>query len=155
MDQAPPQPSQASSHFQIEPVSGATLFDQETRRRDTLARRGRCLTGCRELDDQVLLGGFERGCVVGVSAEEEDVGLLVSMTIPGAVSIGTWFANQTRPDRAADRGEAVRRQPWDWTRPGTAGYGHHDALCRRAAADFAGHVQGTACGAGPRTWKGE
>lgn len=78
MDQAPPQPSQASSHFQLEPVSGATLFEQETRRRDALARRGRCLTGCSELDDQVLLGGFERGCVVGVSAEEEDVGLLVS-----------------------------------------------------------------------------
>lgn len=80
MEQAPPQPSQISSHFQIEPVSGATLFEQETRRRDALARRGRCLTGCRELDDQVLLGGFERGCVVGISAEDEDVGLLVSTT---------------------------------------------------------------------------
>ncbi|KAI7779593.1 hypothetical protein LA080_000705 [Diaporthe eres] len=79
MDQAPPPPSQASSHFQLEPVSGATLFEQETRRRDALARRGRCLTGCSELDDQVLLGGFERGCVVGVSAEEEDVGLLIGL----------------------------------------------------------------------------
>lgn len=79
MDEAPPQPSQASSHFHLEPVSGATLFEQETRRRDALARRGRCLTGCRELDEQVLLGGFERGCVVGVSAEDEDVGLLVSI----------------------------------------------------------------------------
>ncbi|KAK7715290.1 hypothetical protein SLS64_003989 [Diaporthe eres] len=79
MDQAPPHPSQASSHFQLEPVSGATLFEQETSRRDELARRGRCLTGCSELDDQVLLGGFERGCVAGVSAEEEDVGLLVSI----------------------------------------------------------------------------
>lgn len=79
MDQAPPQPSQASSHFQLQPVSGATLFEQETRRRDALAKRGRCLTGCSELDDQVLLGGFERGCVVGISAEEDDVGLLVSV----------------------------------------------------------------------------
>lgn len=79
MDGAPPQPSQASSHFHLEPVSGATLFEQETRRRDALARRGRCLTGCRELDEQVLLGGFERGCVVGISAEEEDVGLVVSI----------------------------------------------------------------------------
>lgn len=78
MDQVPPQPSQASSHFQLEPVSGVILFEQETQRRDALARRGKCLTGCRELDEQVLLGGFERGCVVGVSAEEEDVGLLVS-----------------------------------------------------------------------------
>lgn len=79
MDQAPPQPSQSSSHFQLEPVSGATLLEQETRRRDALARRGRCLTGCSELDDQVLPGGFERGCVVGISAEEDDVGLLVSV----------------------------------------------------------------------------
>jgi hypothetical protein len=78
MAQAPAQASQTNSHFQIEPVSGAILFEQETRRRDALARRDRCLTGCRELDDQVLLGGFERGCVVGISAEEEDVGLLVS-----------------------------------------------------------------------------
>lgn len=82
MEQAPPQPSQASSHYQIEPVSGATLFEQETRRRVELVRRGRCLTGCCELDDQVLLGGFERGCVVGISAEEEDVGLLVSTEFP-------------------------------------------------------------------------
>lgn len=79
MEQAPPQPSQTSSHFQIEPVSGATLFEEETRRRDALARRGRCLTGCRELDDQVLLGGFERGCVVGISAEEEDVALSIGL----------------------------------------------------------------------------
>ncbi|POS71057.1 hypothetical protein DHEL01_v210550 [Diaporthe helianthi] len=78
-EHAPPQPSQTSSHFQIEPVSGATLFEQETRRRDALARRGRCLTGCLELDDQVLLGGFERGCVVGISAEDEDVGLLIGL----------------------------------------------------------------------------
>lgn len=89
MDQVPPQPSQASSHFQLEPVSGATLFEQETRRRDALARRGRCLTGCCELDDQVLVGGFERGCVVGVSAEEDDVGLLVSTFASCAVPCGT------------------------------------------------------------------
>jgi hypothetical protein len=36
------------------------------------------VTGCRELDEYVLLGGFERGSVVGVSAEDEDVGMLVS-----------------------------------------------------------------------------
>lgn len=111
MDQAlPPQPSQASSHFQLEPVSGATLFEQETRRRDALARRGRCVTGCRELDEQVLLGGFERGCVVGVSAEEEDVGLLVSEHRLPTRHLWDVVANQTCPDRAPDRGEAVRRQ---------------------------------------------
>jgi hypothetical protein len=60
-------------------VSGATLFEQERRRRDGLKERGNCLTGCRELDHEVLLGGFERGCVVGLSAEEEEVGLLVSL----------------------------------------------------------------------------
>lgn len=75
---AAPLPSQASSHFPLEPVSGATLFDQEKRRKDGLKKRGNCLTGCRELDHEVLLGGFERGCVVGISAEEEEVGLVVS-----------------------------------------------------------------------------
>lgn len=78
----PPPPSQASSHSPLDPVSGATLFEQETRRRDGLRRRGNCLAGCRELDHEVLLGGFERGCVVGLSAEEEEVGLLVSLGCP-------------------------------------------------------------------------
>lgn len=76
---AAPLLSQASSHSPLDPVSGATLFEQERRRRDGLKERGNCLTGCRELDHEVLLGGFERGCVVGLSAEEEEVGLLVSL----------------------------------------------------------------------------
>ena len=77
-DTAAPLLSQASSHSPLEPVSGVTLFYQEARRRDGLRRRGNCLTGCHELDHEVLLGGFERGCVVGISAEEEELGLLVS-----------------------------------------------------------------------------
>jgi hypothetical protein len=35
------------------------------------------------LDDYVLLGGFERGSVVGVSAEEEEVGMVVSFVFFG------------------------------------------------------------------------
>ncbi|PSR74409.1 hypothetical protein BD289DRAFT_457399 [Coniella lustricola] len=57
-----------------EPISGTALFETETRRRDALwdQGRGNFSTGCRELDTSVLggSGGFERGCVVGVSAEE-------------------------------------------------------------------------------------
>lgn len=71
-------PSQASSHFPLEPISASVLAEAERKRRDALGELGRCSTGCAELDDHVLLGGgFERGCVVGLSAEEEDVGVLV------------------------------------------------------------------------------
>jgi len=63
-----------------EPVSGATLFSLEVERRHNLSQRGTMSTGCAEIDNAVLLsGGFERGCVVGVSAEEADFGLLVSL----------------------------------------------------------------------------
>lgn len=70
--------SQANSHFPIEPLPASLLLDQELARRKRLATKGNLLTGCRELDEYVLLGGFERGSVVGVSAEEEEMGLLVS-----------------------------------------------------------------------------
>jgi hypothetical protein len=72
------QPSQASSHFPLEPISGSTLFELEVARREELRRQGTLRTGCKEIDEQVLVHGFERGCVVGVSAEEVDTGLLVS-----------------------------------------------------------------------------
>jgi hypothetical protein len=73
-----PPPSQASSHFPLEPIPASVLAEAERKRRDALDELGRCSTGCAELDDHVLLGGgFERGCVVGLSAEEEDVGVLV------------------------------------------------------------------------------
>ncbi|KAI1392074.1 uncharacterized protein F4822DRAFT_389558 [Hypoxylon trugodes] len=71
-------PSQSSSHFPLlEPVSGATLFELEVarRRRNT----GKLRIGCKEVDDAVLLGGFERGAVVGVSSEVGDVGLVVGL----------------------------------------------------------------------------
>lgn len=66
--------SSTSQHLPVlEPVSGKVLFEQECRRRDALwgpRGKGRLGTGCREVDEEVLAGGgFERGCVVGVSAE--------------------------------------------------------------------------------------
>ncbi|KAI1472506.1 uncharacterized protein F4812DRAFT_454319 [Daldinia caldariorum] len=64
----------------LEPVSGVTLYEMESARREGLNRRGRVLkTGCAEVDDAVLLGGLERGCVVGVSAEDVEFGLLVGL----------------------------------------------------------------------------
>ncbi len=70
--------SQASSHFPLEPVRGDTLFALEVERKRRLRSRGNVLTGCPELDEYVLLGGLQRGCVVGISAEQEEMGLLVS-----------------------------------------------------------------------------
>jgi hypothetical protein len=70
--------SQTSSHFGLDPVPGSVLHKLEVTRRDGLVRRGNLMTGCSELDDVVLLGGFERGCVVGISSEDEEAGLLVS-----------------------------------------------------------------------------
>lgn len=71
---APPAPT-------LVPVSGAALFAQERARRKSLHRKGAISTGCLEIDDALLLGGgFERGCVVGVSAEDVDFGVLVSVS---------------------------------------------------------------------------
>ncbi|EEU47343.1 uncharacterized protein NECHADRAFT_35701 [Fusarium vanettenii 77-13-4] len=67
--------SQASSHFALDPIPASVLADKEARRRDAAVELGYCLTGCAVLDDDVLLGGFERGSVVGVSAEDEEMGL--------------------------------------------------------------------------------
>lgn len=74
----PPPTSQTSSHFSLEPVSAAVLIEVETARRDAIKALGGCKTGIADLDEYVLLGGLERGCVVGMSAEEEEMGLLVS-----------------------------------------------------------------------------
>lgn len=73
------QASQASSHYPLEPVTGSTLFGLESAWRQSLGSRGTLRTGCREVDEQVLVDGFERGAVVGVSAEEIDTGLLVGV----------------------------------------------------------------------------
>lgn len=68
----------ATPRLSIQPLPASLLLDQELARKASLSARGNLRTGCSELDDYVLLGGFERGSVVGVSAEEEEVALLVS-----------------------------------------------------------------------------
>ncbi|KAI2467846.1 hypothetical protein F4781DRAFT_400390 [Annulohypoxylon bovei var. microspora] len=85
-----PAASQDSSHFPLlEPVSGATLFELETARRGGLRHRGDLKTGSAEIDEKVLLGGFERGQVVGVSAEEAEFGVLVGLhTVAHATVFG-------------------------------------------------------------------
>ncbi|KAK0703489.1 hypothetical protein B0T26DRAFT_629238, partial [Lasiosphaeria miniovina] len=77
----------------LEPVPASILLEKAVERKDSLRRRGNILTGCSELDEYVLLGGFERGSVVGVSAEDDEIGLLIGLqtvarllarTAPGA-----------------------------------------------------------------------
>lgn len=65
--------------LEIEPVSAAVLASLEHERRDKVRRKGNCGVGCREVDEKVLMGGLERGVVVGVSSETspEDFGLRV------------------------------------------------------------------------------
>lgn len=65
--------------LEIEPVSAAVLASLEYERRDRVRRKGNCGVGCREVDERVLMGGLERGVVVGVSSETspEDFGLRV------------------------------------------------------------------------------
>lgn len=74
--------SSEASSFELEPTSGAVMLDQEMRHREEAWARGNIFTGCEEFDNHVLLGGFERGRVVGLSAEGETFGLLVR--IPAA-----------------------------------------------------------------------
>ncbi|KAI0172665.1 hypothetical protein GGR52DRAFT_591167 [Hypoxylon sp. FL1284] len=75
-----PPGSQPDPHFPLqEPISGATLYELEVARRERVRRRGRIRTGCVEIDDAVLQGGFERGSVVGISAEDGDFGLLLGL----------------------------------------------------------------------------
>ncbi|KAM7184685.1 hypothetical protein V8F33_012843 [Rhypophila sp. PSN 637] len=63
------------------PVPASVLVDGELARRRArfTPRTGNILTGCQEIDEYVLLGGFERGSVVGVSSEDDEVGLLIGL----------------------------------------------------------------------------
>lgn len=70
--------SQTSSHFPLEPISADILAENEAKRRAGAKALGLLNTGCTDLDGYVLFGGLERGCVVGMSAEDEAMGLLVS-----------------------------------------------------------------------------
>jgi hypothetical protein len=111
----PPRPSQAAppSHFPIAQLSASSLLDQELARKEALAGKGNLMTGCGELDGYVLLGGFERGSVVGVSAEEEEVGLAVSLFFVSLVLFGvlTWDSLVFRRWRICWL-LSRRREPW-------------------------------------------
>ncbi|KAG5921882.1 hypothetical protein E4U61_006113 [Claviceps capensis] len=66
----------------LPPLPAHILAAQEVRRRNALRERGPCRSGCGDLDTHVLRGGgFERGCVVGVSAEEEGVGMALGLQV--------------------------------------------------------------------------
>ena len=65
--------------FPVRPIPASSLALAEIRRRDEIQKLGYCQVGCSEIDGYVLLGGLDRGCVVGISSEEEDdFGLVVS-----------------------------------------------------------------------------
>ncbi|TLD22039.1 hypothetical protein PspLS_07893 [Pyricularia sp. CBS 133598] len=97
--EAPPDASQASSHFPLDPVSGQVLFRREAARRDLLWQRQNCLSGCRELDVEALSGGFERGCVVGVSSELEDFGLLLGLQVVARMLVSDALESSLGRDR--------------------------------------------------------
>lgn len=59
------------------PVSGLGLLEQERRNRESLQHKKPFITGCSEIDEQVLGKGFEAGTVFGVSAEDDEFGMLV------------------------------------------------------------------------------
>lgn len=71
MDRPQPKP------FPLAPVAASILAERETERRNHLRQLGYFKTACSEIDDYVLLGGLERGHVVGLSAEEESFGVAV------------------------------------------------------------------------------
>ncbi|KAL7923374.1 hypothetical protein ACQKWADRAFT_289437 [Trichoderma austrokoningii] len=68
---------------QPRPVSATVLASAEKQRRDLVTGLGPCRSGCEDLDSHVLLaGGFERGSVVGISAEDEDgVGVMLGLQV--------------------------------------------------------------------------
>ncbi|KAL7802417.1 hypothetical protein V8C44DRAFT_344949 [Trichoderma aethiopicum] len=75
-------PQQPGQPPRPKPVSAAALARTEKQRRDLVRSLGPCPSGCGDLDGYVLLGGLERGSVVGISAEEEDaVGVTLGLQI--------------------------------------------------------------------------
>lgn len=79
MDEIPLPISQASSHLALEPVVASAVLNGERERRISNQKLGACRTGCDDIDGYVLMGGLERGAVVGLSSEREDeFGLVVS-----------------------------------------------------------------------------
>ncbi|QPC58582.1 hypothetical protein HYE67_000813 [Fusarium culmorum] len=75
MNSPQPPPPQASPHFPLEPIPASVLARKEANRRDAVALLGSYKTGCAVVDENVLLGGFDRASIVGVSAEDEELGV--------------------------------------------------------------------------------
>ncbi|KAI3340870.1 hypothetical protein F4824DRAFT_356022 [Ustulina deusta] len=111
-------PSSGGTAPGLTPVLGATLFKQEIERRKKLHGRGVMPTGCSEIDDALLLGGgFERGCVIGVSAEEVDFGVLLGLqTIARALV----FEDRPNGSLTPSGGEGKQRATIITTLPVTA-----------------------------------
>jgi len=61
------------------PILASDLLAIEEKQRMRFSARGdRFMIGCAEIDDYLLRGGFERGTIVGISAEAGE-GRLVSV----------------------------------------------------------------------------
>ncbi|KAL7913540.1 hypothetical protein GGI35DRAFT_213541 [Trichoderma velutinum] len=74
--------SQVPNSSQPRLVSASALASIEKQRRDFVRSLGPCPSGCEDLDQYVLLGGFERGSVIGISAEDEDgVGVMLGLQV--------------------------------------------------------------------------
>ncbi|XEV03846.1 hypothetical protein FSHL1_009133 [Fusarium sambucinum] len=90
MNSSQPPPSQANSHFPLEPIPASVLAEKEAHRRDAVALLGSCKTGCVVVDEDVLLGGFDRASIVGVSAEDEELGVQLGLqTLAHSLCEGT------------------------------------------------------------------
>ncbi|CAG7563350.1 unnamed protein product [Fusarium equiseti] len=79
MDSFQPSHSRESSHFLVDPISASILAEKEAHRRNAAVLLRTCKTGCLVVDDDVLLGGFERASIVGISAEDEDLGVQLGL----------------------------------------------------------------------------
>ena len=66
-----------------QPVPGDVALEQELQVLEKLRSKPCFRIGCSEIDDYVLLGGLEAGTVVGLSAEDEEFGLLVRCCLLG------------------------------------------------------------------------
>ncbi|KAF4967021.1 hypothetical protein FZEAL_10582, partial [Fusarium zealandicum] len=123
MESPPPPASQASSHFPLEPIPASVLADKEARRRDEVLKLGACKTGCVRLDDEVLVGGFERGSVAGISAEDEEMGLglqtLAHSLCDGRVKSGLVVTPKPASVMLAGLRDAVKAELKEDARKGT------------------------------------
>lgn len=56
----------------FQPAIASQVAAQETKRREKIAKLGLLPSGYDNVDSDLLAGGFSRGCVAGISAEDED-----------------------------------------------------------------------------------